>query len=223
MKRHFARLATYLGNTCISCIRSSLHWRITIIRKSSYQTAECGIHNAFLLFELPVALFGQALALAALPRLSKMAAEDQYLDFRQLMMKMAGGAILISIPTAFLLAILGKPIIHIIFQHGAFTMHSSALTSLALIGYLIGLPGQVASVLLIRSFYALKNAILPLLTNIFAFVARISLLFFLLHTLSGKKVLLAIPLAAASSATAEAALLCLLLLWRLQAKIRRRE
>jgi hypothetical protein len=31
-----------LGNTCISRIKSSFHWRITIFRKSSYQTAGCG-------------------------------------------------------------------------------------------------------------------------------------------------------------------------------------
>ena|SRR6266566_7489153 len=31
-----------LGNTCILCMKSSLHWRITIFRKSSYPAAECG-------------------------------------------------------------------------------------------------------------------------------------------------------------------------------------
>jgi len=51
------------------------------------------------------------------------------------MMKIVGGAILISIPVALLLAIFGRPLIHLIFQHGAFTRHSSALTALVLIGY----------------------------------------------------------------------------------------
>ena len=31
------------GNTCISCMKSSFHWQITIFRKSCYQTAECGL------------------------------------------------------------------------------------------------------------------------------------------------------------------------------------
>jgi putative peptidoglycan lipid II flippase len=180
------------------------------------------IHNANMLFELPVALFAQSLALAALPSLSVLAVEDRYTDFRQLMFKIVGGAILISIPTAILLAILGKPVIHLIFQHGAFSKHSSALTALALIGYAIGLPGQVASHLLMRSFYALKNALIPLVTNIFAFAVRISLLLYLFHALSGKNIILAIPLAATGTATVEAVLLCLLLLWRLGANIRGR-
>jgi putative peptidoglycan lipid II flippase len=178
------------------------------------------IHNAFMLFDLPIALFGQTLALAALPRLSELAAGFRYLDFRQLVFKIVGGAVLISIPTAVLLALLGKPLIHLLFQHGAFTKHASALTTLVLIGYAIGLPGQVASGLFMRSFYALKNAVIPLLTNMLAFAIRIGLLLFLFKTLSGKSMILAIPLAATGTATLEAGLLCLLLLWRLRVGIK---
>lgn len=181
------------------------------------------IHNAFMLFDLPIALFGQTLAQAALPRLSRLAVENHYLDFRRLVFKIVGGAVLISIPTAVLLGIFGKPVIHILFQHGAFTQHSSALTALALIGYAIGLPGNVASQLFMRSFYALKNAFIPLLTNIFAFAIRIGFLLFLLKTLSGKYLILAIPLSAGGMVTIEAGLLCLLLLWRLHANSRENE
>jgi putative peptidoglycan lipid II flippase len=130
--------------------------------------------------------------------------------------KLVGGAVLVSIPTAVLLSILGKPAIYILFQHGAFTRHSSALTALALIGYAIGLPGQVALELLIRSFYALKNALIPLLTTLFAFAAHIGLILLLLKLMTGKYLVMAIPLAVASVATVEAGLLCLLLLWRLR-------
>jgi len=175
------------------------------------------MHNAHMLFDLPIALLGQTLALAALPSLSSLAAEKRFLDFRQLAFKIVGGAVLISIPTAILLAILGRPLIHILFQHGAFTKHSSALTALVLVGYAIGLPGRVASELFMRSFYALKNAVIPLITDIFTFAVRIGLMLILLKVLVGKYVILTIPLAAASAATLEAGLLCLLLLRRLGA------
>ncbi len=174
------------------------------------------IHNAQLLYDLPIALLGQALALAALPGLSSLAASYRYLDFRQLVFKIVGGAVLISIPAAVLLAVLGKPMIHVLFQHGSFTKHASALTALVLVGYAIGLPGQVASGIFMRSFYALKNAVIPLFTHIFVFAIHISLLLFLIRTLTGNNVILAIPLAATSTATVEAGLLCLLLLWRLR-------
>src|SRR5229473_4288694 len=130
------------------------------------------IHNALLLFDLPIALFGQALAGAALPRMSNLAVGGHLLDFRRLIFRIVGGVVLISIPTAVLLAVLGRPIIHLLFQHGAFSSHSSALTALVLVGFAIGLPGQVASNLLVRSFYALKNALIPLLIAIFAFAVN---------------------------------------------------
>jgi putative peptidoglycan lipid II flippase len=174
------------------------------------------IHNAHMLFDLPVALLGQTLALAALPRMSALAVAGQRSQLRQLVLKVVGGAVLISLPTAVLLVILGRPAIHILFQHGAFTSHSSALTSLALIGYAIGLSGRIATELLKGSFYALKNALVPLLTNIFAFALRVGFLLFLLKILTGKYVILAIPLAAGGAATVEAGLLCLLIHLRLR-------
>jgi putative peptidoglycan lipid II flippase len=174
-----------------------------------------------MLFDLPAALLGQTLALAALPQLSSLNATKHYLDFRHLLFRIVGGAVLISIPIAILLSIFGKPAIHILFQHGAFTRHSSNLTALALIGYAVGLPGNIASLILMRSFYALKNAVIPLLINIFALAAHIGLLVFLLKSLTGTYVILAIPLAAGISATAEACLLGLLLLWFLRIRIKK--
>jgi putative peptidoglycan lipid II flippase len=181
------------------------------------------IHNAQMLFDLPIALLGQTLALAALPRLSSLAAKLRFQDFRQLVFKMVGGAVLVSIPSAFLLALLGKPLIRLLFQHGAFTKHAAALTALVLIGYAIGLPGQVAAQLLMRSFYALKNAIIPLCTNIFTFAIHIGLLLFLFKTLSGRNLILSIPLAATITITVEAGLLSLLLLWRLRVGIKKEQ
>ena len=178
------------------------------------------MHNACILFALPIALFGRTLALAALPRLPDLTAGDHYRDFRRLVFKIVGVAVLISIPSAVLLGIISRPVIHILFQHGAFTKHSSTLTALVLIGYAIGLPGRVASELFMRSFYALKNAFVPFLTNMFAFAVRIGLIPFLLKTLPGKYLILVIPLAAAGAATVEAGLLYLLLLWRLRAGIK---
>jgi putative peptidoglycan lipid II flippase len=181
------------------------------------KTSLSAIHNAQMLFDLPLALFGQTLAFAALPRMSRLAVEEHYQDFRRLVFGIVGGAVLISIPTAVLLGVLGKPLIHLLFQHGAFTKHSSALTALVLIGYAIGLPERVASELFVRSFYALKNALIPLLVNLFGFTVRIGLILCLFEILIGKYHILAIPLAAAGAATIEAGLLCLLLLWRLRA------
>jgi putative peptidoglycan lipid II flippase len=123
------------------------------------------------------------------------------------------------IPAALALYFFGKPAIHLLFQHGAFNAHSSALTSMALLGYAIGLPGLTANELLVTCFYALKDARTPLFTGIVTLVAHIALLLLLFTLLKGRYTILAIPLAASIAATVEAACLSLILFVRLRKKI----
>jgi putative peptidoglycan lipid II flippase len=108
----------------------------------------------------------------------------------------------------------------LLFQHGAFSEHSTDLTALALLGYAVGLPGSAASELLVRGFYSLKDAYTPLLIDVLVLAARIGLTILLLEVLAGPFVILAIPLATSVIATAQAILLCGLLVLRLQRGIK---
>ncbi|HVB72359.1 MAG TPA: murein biosynthesis integral membrane protein MurJ [Ktedonobacteraceae bacterium] len=176
-------------------------------------------HNAYLLFYMPVALLAQAVAQAALPQLSMLATRGHYLRLRRLVLKIVGAALMIGIPTTVVLCVLGRPAIHIIFQHGAFNKHSSSLTALALIGYAVGLPGVIVGELLARTFYSMKDARTPLFTNILNVAVHIGLIYVFLSIYSGTNAIIAIPLANSGASTAEAVLLCLLLYLRLRKKI----
>jgi putative peptidoglycan lipid II flippase len=180
------------------------------------------IHNAHLLFDLPMAFLGQTVGLIALPQLSKLAASSRITTLRTLIMKVVCAAILISIPIAMLLYVAGKPAISLLLQHGAFTKHASSLTALALLGFAVGLPGRVADQLLMRSFYSIKNAIVPLITNILTFALRVGLLIFLLQLLSSKHAILAIPLSVGIAETTEAGVLFLLLFYVFLRKLQRK-
>ncbi len=178
------------------------------------------INNAELLFALPFALLAQVVARAALPRMSLLATEHHYVHLRKMVIKVVGTALLLSIPAAIFLALFGKPVIHLLFQHGAFTRRSSSLVYIALIGYALILPARVADELLNRSFYALKDARTPLFMDIIALGARIGLIVMLVRLLHGKYLLLSIPLAVGGAAALEAVLLGFLLSARLHMKIR---
>ncbi len=178
------------------------------------------LHNALLLQGLPAALISQAIGQAILPHLSLQAAAGQYTRLYQTSLKVMGVSILLTIPAAIVLIFLGKPAIHILFEHGAFDKHSSDLTNLALMGFAIALPGMSAGDLISRGFYALKDARTPLFTNIFSLVSRYGLIVLLLNIMNGPFVILAIPLALAGSTTAEALLLGLILLWQLKKKMK---
>jgi len=177
------------------------------------------INNAELLFALPFALLAQVVARAALPRMSLLALKQHYVHLRKMIIKVVGAGILLSIPAAIFLALFGKPVIHLLFQHGAFTRRSSSLVYYALVGYALILPARVADELLNRSFYALKDARTPLFMDIIGLGARVGLIVMLVRVLHGKYLLMSIPLAVGGAAALEAVLLGFLLLGRLRAKI----
>src|SRR5258706_8181655 len=178
------------------------------------------LHNASLLIGLPSTLLGLTLANALLPQLTIYATNGRYVRMSWTVWRIIGGAVLLSIPVDLLLYALGKPAIQILFQHGAFNAHAAALTNTALLGFAIGLPGQTLGLLIVLSFYALKDALTPLFINIFELGAHIGLAVFLLRILKGDNVILALPMAASLSATVAAAALCLILFLRLRAKVK---
>ena len=178
------------------------------------------IKNASLLYGLPMVLLAGAVGQALLPQITTLATQGRYLRMRQTILKIGGGAVLISGPAALVLYFLGKPAIHLLFQHGAFTAHSSALTSTALLGYALSLPAVTADTLLVLCFYALKDARTPLLTNIGMLVLHVGLLAILTKVFRGPEAILGIMLTTAVTGTAEAALLCLLLFMRLRGKVK---
>ena len=177
------------------------------------------LRNAALLFTLPVTLIAQAVGQALLPQLAAQATYGRYVRMRQTTLNIVGGAVLIGILAATGICVLGKPMIALFFQHGAFDAHAASLTLLALFGYAVGIPGLIASGLLVLAFYALKDARTPLLITIVIVFVRLGLIFVLLKVIAGPSVLLALPLAASLASTMEAILLGLLLFRQLRSKV----
>ena len=176
--------------------------------------------NAHLLFSLPQTLVAQGIGTAALPLLAIFVLGGHYIRFRENVVKLIAGSVVLSILASLFLYVLGKPLIHILFQHGAFGKHSAAVTGTALMGYAVALPGITAATLLAVVFYAMKDAWTPLATNIVALVIRWSLVAFLTRTLTGTHVILSVPLAAAGAGYGETLLLGIILYFRLRAKSR---
>jgi len=184
------------------------------------QASLSALHNAELLQALPVALIGQAVGQSLLPHLAMQAAAGRYFRMRQLAIKVMGASILLTVPAAILLALFGKTMIHLLFQHGAFDAHASTLTNLALLGYACSLPGQAAGSLIAGGFYALKDAWTPFFTNTYALIVRWCFLFILFHLLSPSFSILAVPLSSAISAATEALLMFIILLFRVRKRLK---
>ncbi|MFL5691547.1 MAG: murein biosynthesis integral membrane protein MurJ [Ktedonobacteraceae bacterium] len=176
-------------------------------------------HNAYLLYAFPLALVTQAIAQAALPQMASLATLGRYVRLRITTIKLVVGALIFTAAASLALYFFGKPMIRLLFQHGAFGKHSSAVTGTALLGYAVALPGMAVAGLLVVSFYALKDARTPMFVNILGFAIRWLLLVLFLRLFTGTHAVLAVPLAAAGVGIVESLLLGSLLYVRMGAKI----
>jgi putative peptidoglycan lipid II flippase len=116
--------------------------------------------------QLPLGIFGVAIATVTLPLVSRSAALGNKAEFRGALAHAMRLVMLLTIPSAIGLVILAEPIIGLIYQHGRFTADATAHTAEALRFYAIGLVGYSAVKVLAPAFYALDKRNLPMLVSL---------------------------------------------------------
>jgi putative peptidoglycan lipid II flippase len=121
---------------------------------------------AFRFMQFPIGVFGVAIATAVLPPLSRSTASPDPTAFRQTLAHSLALVFLLCIPSAVGLAVLGEPIIALIFERGKFTPFDTVQTAHALAAYSIGLAGYAAVKVLSPAFYALDDARTPMLISL---------------------------------------------------------
>lgn len=130
------------------------------------------LNYAFRFMQFPIGVFGVAIATATLPALSRTSAHRNYEEFRQTLAHALALVFLLCIPSAVGLAVLGRPIIALIFEHGRFTPFDTAQTANALAAYAVGLAGYAAVKVLSPAFYALDDARTPMLISLGSIVVN---------------------------------------------------
>ena len=123
---------------------------------------------AFRFMQFPIGVFGVAIATATLPSLSRSTARSNHNEFRDTLVHALVLVFLLCIPSAVGLAVLGRPIVALIFEHGRFTAFDTVQTGNALAAYSIGLAGYAAVKVLSPAFYALGDARTPMLISLFS-------------------------------------------------------
>lgn len=143
--------------------------QVFIDRNLASRTGEGSIsamQYATRLIQFPLGLIPTAIAGASLPVLAQRAG-----DLARFRETLGNGLRLITfliLPAACGLAALGQLLITVLFQHGAFGARDTALTTLALLLYLPGLPAAALDQMLIFAFYARKNTLTPVLVGVAA-------------------------------------------------------
>ena len=117
------------------------------------------------LIQLPAGLVATALSVAVLPTLTEHARAIDNERFKKTLLLGFRLGLLLMIPAAAGLMVLGLPIVSLLYQHGRFTAHNAQLTSLALALYAFQLPFVAIDQLLLSAFYARKNTITPVIVG----------------------------------------------------------
>ena len=118
------------------------------------------------LIQFALGIVGAAISLAALPSLSQHFANRDEPAYRRTLGVGLRMVTVLVVPAAVGLAVLGIPLVTLVFQHGAFNEGDKWRTVLALACYVLGLPAAALNQVLIFGFYSRKNTITPVLIGI---------------------------------------------------------
>ena len=133
------------------------------------------LNIAFRLMQLPLGIFGVAVATVTLPLVSRNAALGDLAGFRSALSHAMRLVMLLTIPSAIGLIVLAEPIISVIYQHGRFTAEATRQTAAALRFYAIGLAGYSGVKVLAPAFYALDKRHLPMLVSLLSILVNFGL------------------------------------------------
>jgi putative peptidoglycan lipid II flippase len=128
---------------------------------------------AFRLMQLPIGVFGVAIGTASLTFLARDAAAGDFEALRATLRRGIQMVLFLTIPSTVGLALLGQPIIRLIFEHGRFSPHATVETARALSAFAVGLAAYSAIKVVAPAFYALGRTRIPLLASLTAVAANL--------------------------------------------------
>lgn len=121
---------------------------------------------AFRFMQLPLGLFGVAMASATLPAISRSAACGDVEEFRRTLARSLGLVFLLSVPSSVGLVVLGETVVGAIYEGGRFRPYDTHQTAVAVAYYAVGLAGYSAIKILTPAFYALGDARTPMTVSL---------------------------------------------------------
>ena len=123
--------------------------------------------NALVFWQLPFGIFSASITTVLFPRMSRQAGSLDFLGVRRTVEYGFRYLIILLIPSALILSLLGKEVIAVAMQRRNFTSFHTLLTYKVLVGFNVGLLSVGAFNFLQRFFYSLFDYKTPLLTALF--------------------------------------------------------
>jgi putative peptidoglycan lipid II flippase len=142
------------------------------------------LYYADRLNQLPLGVIGIALGTALLPMLSRQLRENNLPEALKTQNQALEIGLLVAIPTTVVLMLLAKPIMHVLFLRGEFTLEAVKGTSQALQAFAVGLPAYIIIKVLTAGFFARENTKTPVKIAMVCVAANIVLNLILMQWLA---------------------------------------
>ncbi len=147
---------------------------------------------AYRIMQLPLGMFGVAVAVVSLPELSRKAASK--LDQYPYILASLRAVFLLSIPSVFFLFAVRLPVVRIIYQRGAFLAQDSLQTSAILLFYLFGIPFIAGSKVISNVYFSRKDTKTPMKISYISMIINILSAVVLLNSLGARGLALAVSI-----------------------------
>jgi len=114
------------------------------------------------LVEFPLGLFGVALGTVILPHLSRKHADTDAEGYAAALDWGLRTVLLLAVPATLGLVLLAEPLVITIYERGSFASGDSGMTAMSLVAMSFGIPGFMASKVLLSAFYARQDTRTPM-------------------------------------------------------------
>lgn len=138
--------------------------------------------NALVFWQLPFGIFGVSIVTVLFPLMSRQAAGGDFHAFSRTVAAGLRALALLLIPAGVGLAVLGRPLIAVALQRGAFSADATIRAANVLLGYSMGLFSVGAYTFLQRVYYALDDYRIPLRIALVTMVLDVGLSLWLKET-----------------------------------------
>lgn len=161
--------------------------------------ANTWLQMAFRLMQLPLGVFGVAIATVAGAGVAQHAAARDMVAVRRTLGAAMRMVAFLNVPSAVGLMVLSGPIISLVYEHGRFGASDAASTAQALVCYALGLYAYSAVKVFAPAWYALDNARVPVVGSVLGMAANVVLNVTLFPVLGFRGVALGTSLAAGAN------------------------
>jgi putative peptidoglycan lipid II flippase len=166
--------------------------QVNVFVNTSFASDEKGavswLNYAFRFLQLPIGVFGVAIATVSTTRFADAAVDDDRAALSRHLVEGLRLVAFLCVPATVGLIVLGEPIIRLIYERGYFHYWDTEATTRALDLYVIGLVAYAAVKVLAPAFYAVKLTRIAVVASISAVAANVIANYFL-HPIYGYRIL----------------------------------